>query len=661
MPESTKSALMILCAGAAIQNAQAQEKESTKKAEDRPNILWVTFEDTSASEFHCYGNEGVNTPISDALAASGIQFMNAWSCGPQSSPARSCLITSCYATTYGMDVHPVPYDTPEHIYFPQWLRDAGYFCTNNHKTHYNSTVDHKSCWDECGKQASWHSEKRGENQPFFAVYNCMASHMGRVRTFHTDGRRDYTKEGIYKDKLVLPDYVPDLPEVRSDYAGHLEAVQDIDEWLGYFLKDLKDSGEADNTIVFFFSDHGGCIARGKGYLYESGLRVPMLAYIPPKYRELAGVEPGRNYDLVSFVDLGATMLSLAGVEPPAQMQGRALMGKYRELTPRKYNFALAANHLHHFTPTRAVTDGRFKLLRTYLPYRQFAMRNYYQWGMPSNKSWDRYILSGKNENPAWALPFGQHPAEMLFDLENDPGEIHDLSQNPRYAGKLEELRNALSEHIRSTVDLGFFLPTSREHCVLYDKVRTENYPLEELYQLVELAGIATKKDVAVLKKYLRSDKDEFKYWAAVGYASLARHGELEKAPKALQKLMKDSNPYVAAEASYAMAYLGKAEESVKLLAAPVENPDYRKIYYSALECISLDPAMRPVIKKYALSDLKKAAEELPHKHNEDAGLMARGILVNLGELDIDLLHGEEAYQEGLRLNKGRRKKLPLPR
>ena len=189
-----------------------QTKAADTKNE-KPNILWLTFEDTSAYEFGCYGNRGVHTPNADSLAARGIQFMNAWSVAPQSSAARSSLITGCYSSTYGMDIHPVPYDTPADIFFPQKLREAGYYCTNNSKTHYNSTTDNKICWDECSNKASYNSPKRKKNQPFFAVFNTVTSHMGRIRTFHTDGRRDYTREGIYPALLSLPAYVPDLPDV----------------------------------------------------------------------------------------------------------------------------------------------------------------------------------------------------------------------------------------------------------------------------------------------------------------------------------------------------------------------------------------------------------------------------------------------------------------
>lgn len=649
--------LFLACTAACgIYSLEASAANNKKK--ERPNILWVTFEDTSSYEFGCYGNKDVHTPNADSLAAQGIQFMNAWSVAPQSSPARSSLITGCYAPTYGMDVHPVSYDTPADIFFPQRLREAGYYCTNNSKTHYNSTNNNKACWDECTKTASYNSPKRGKDQPFFAVFNTVTSHMGRIRTFHTDGRRDYTKEGIYTELLTLPSYVPDLPEVRSDYAGHLEAVQDVDTWLGFFLKDLKDKGLDDNTIIFFFSDHGGCVPRGKGYLYESGLKVPLIAYFPEKWKHLANGKSGKDNSLVNFTDLGPTVLSLAGVKPTKNMQGKAIFGEYASKEERKVQFAFAANQLHHFMPVRAVTDGHIKYMRSYIPYRQFALRNYYQWGMPSNKAWDKLVLGNHNTNPDWALTFDAHPAEMLFDLDKDPGELHDLSSSPEYAEVLAKMRNELSNHIRSTHDLGFFLPTSRTGHVLYDVVRKEKYPMEELYKLVEAAGIGDIASLPLFEKAIASSHRDMRFWGAVGYAELAHKKQIYQCPQALTDLLKDEDPYVASEAAYAVAYLGKPQEGIARLINPVKEED-RKIGYSSLECISLDPAMRDYIRQF-LPQLKEAAETLPRKKNEDSGLMARGILVNLGELDIKLLHGPEAYKEGLKLNHGRRPMVPLP-
>ena len=601
--------LFLACTAACgIYSLEASAANNKKK--ERPNILWVTFEDTSSYEFGCYGNKDVHTPNADSLAAQGIQFMNAWSVAPQSSPARSSLITGCYAPTYGMDVHPVSYDTPADIFFPQRLREAGYYCTNNSKTHYNSTNNNKACWDECTKTASYNSPKRGKDQPFFAVFNTVTSHMGRVRTFHTDGRRDYTKEGIYTELLTLPSYVPDLPEVRSDYAGHLEAVQDVDTWL------------------------------------------------PEKWKHLANGKSGKDNSLVNFTDLGPTVLSLAGVKPTKNMQGKAIFGEYASKEERKVQFAFAANQLHHFMPVRAVTDGHIKYMRSYIPYRQFALRNYYQWGMPSNKAWDKLVLGNHNTNPDWALTFDAHPAEMLFDLDKDPGELHDLSSSPEYAEVLAKMRKELSNHIRSTHDLGFFLPTSRTGHVLYDVVRKEKYPMEELYKLVEAAGIGDIASLPLFEKAIASSHRDMRFWGAVGYAELAHKKQISQCPQALADLLKDEDPYVASEAAYAAAYLGKPQEGIARLINPAKEED-RKIGYSSLECISLDPTMRDYIRQF-LPQLKEAAETLPRKKNEDSGLMARGILVNLGELDIKLLHGPEAYKEGLKLNHGRRPMVPLP-
>lgn len=652
-----KNLSLLMCtAFCGLHTAQADAADNKKN--ERPNILWLTFEDTSAYEFGCYGNKDVHTPNADSLAARGIQFMNAWSVAPQSSAARSSLITGCYSSTYGMDVHPVPYDTPANIFFPQWLREAGYYCTNNSKTHYNSTTDNKSCWDECTREASYNSPKRGKDQPFFAVYNTVTSHMGRIRTFHTDGRRDYTQEGIYPELLTLPAYVPDLPEVRSDYAGHLEAVQDVDTWLGFYLKDLKDKGLDDNTIIFFFSDHGGCVPRGKGYLYESGLNVPLIVYFPPKWRHLTDRTSGKDFNLVNFTDLGPTILSLAGIKPPKHMQGKALFGQFANKEKRKMQFALAANQLHHFMPVRAVTDGHFKYIRSYIPYRQFALRNYYQWGMPSNKAWDKLVLEGHNTNPDWELTFKAHPAEMLFDLEKDPGELYDLSTSPEHADILVKMRKGLSDHIRSTQDLGFFLPNSRTGHILYETVRKEKYPLEELYTLVETAGTATPAVLPLLEKAITSPHPDMRFWGVAGYAQLAREKQITTCPQALLALLYDNNPYIASEAAYAVSYLNKMQEGISRLITPVKEED-RKIGYSLLECLSLDPAMRDYIRPF-LPQLKEAAETLPRIQNEDAGLMARGILVNIGELDIKNLHGPEAYEKGLKLNYGRRPMVPLP-
>jgi len=235
-------------------------------ADERPNFLWLTFEDTSADELGCYGNPDVSTPVMDQLANEGVRFTNAWSTAPHCSVSRSTLITGCYATTYNMDTHRYKYPQPKDIpLYPRFLRDAGYYCSNNYKTDYNIKDWDPEIWDECGDKknhiGSYLNRKPG--QPFFAVFNSMQTHMSRLTSVTTEGRRDFSKEGLDPAMLRLPPHVPDRERIRSDLAFHLEGVQDIDTWIKRHLDILEENGLSEDTIILVFSDHGGGLPRGK--------------------------------------------------------------------------------------------------------------------------------------------------------------------------------------------------------------------------------------------------------------------------------------------------------------------------------------------------------------------------------------------------------------
>jgi hypothetical protein len=278
--------------------------------------------------------------------------------------------------------------------------------------------------------------------------------------------------------------------------------------------------------------------------------------------------------------------------------------------------------------------------------------------MPSNKAWYNHVLRGHNTKPEWALPFEYAKAEMLFDTENDPGQINDLSENPEYADILKKMRTVLEEHLRTSMDLGFFIPDTRTGVNQYEMVRKTSYPLEDMYDLVEAAGFGRKEDIRMFEKAIMSDRTDFRFWGAVGYATLAREGKVTECPSGLEKLLNDTNPYVAAEAAYAIAYMGEQDKAIRRMMEPVVEKD-RKVGYSVLECLALDKNMRPYIMKYK-DELMKAADTLPRKQNEDAGFMARGILATLGVIDIQVLHGPDFYEDGLKLNRGRRAMGPRP-
>ncbi|MGN1219501.1 MAG: sulfatase-like hydrolase/transferase [Candidatus Cryptobacteroides sp.] len=632
-------------------------------AQDRPNILWLSIEDTSPYDFACYGNKNVHQPVIDSLARNGIQYMQAHSCGPQSSPSRSGIITGCYASTYAMEWHRMQIPTPTDIFLPQYMREAGYYCTNKSKTDYNTSVNHKALWDECGPNASYNNPARKKGQPFFSVFNCMATHMGRIRSFHTDGRRDFSKDGLDPDKLELPPHVPDIPEIRSDYAFHMEGSLDMDKWVDIFLKDLRSQGLDENTIVFFFSDHGGCLPRGKGFLYETGTRVPFIVYFPEKWKHLANGQSGKTDRMIGFPDLAPTVLSLVGIKPPEYMQGKAFLGKYEE-SPKTYEFGLKANQASHFNPERSVTDGKYNLIVRYIPYKNDALMNAYQWGMPGNIWWDDAYLSGKISDEVHQRTFNNHQAEMLFDIENDPYELNNLINDPRYAKEVERLRKELDRHLRETADLGFFLKSQRQGKEpIYYRVHNGNYDLNALYDLAELTGKVRTSDLPYLKKCLKSNRPEIRFWATVNISELIDKGDLKKAPKEFHEMLNDEDVDVACEAAYGLCLLGFSKEAMEFLGRTDANGRINSSRITMLENIAILPQAPEYFTDEVISVLNRmagAGYDVSDESMMQFHIAARKVLINLKRMPATELWGKDYYEQGLKINKERRPLVPTP-
>ncbi|WP_017258522.1 sulfatase family protein [Pedobacter arcticus] len=634
-----------------------QPATSQTLPQSKPNIVCLVLEDTSPYQFGCYGNKSIQTPTIDSLAKKGIRYTNASANAPHCSPARSTLITGVYATTYGMDIHREEFITPQNIFYPTFLREAGYFCTNNAKTDYNSTADPQKMWDESGKLATYNSKKRKPGQPFFAVFNTEATHMGLIRTITTEGRPDFKASGIDVDKIFIPPHVPDFPETRSDEAYKLKAAQESDAWVKGHLDNLKAKGLADNTIVFFFSDHGGCLPRGKGFPFESGLRIALVVYIPPALQQKMNTKENTvETKNVGFVDFAPTFLSLIGEKTPAYMQGKAFLGKY-ETAPRELQYGFRSNQEnYHYDPCRTVTDGKLKYIRNYITYKPFALRNLYQSGMPANMAWDRYVLSGKCTNEDWLMEYKAKESELLFDIEKDPWELNNLAKNPAYKEKLTFFRTAVSNQIRSTKDLGFFPREVRstKKNGLYQWVRDTNFPLDELYNAVELASVAGKADVPQLLKYLKSPHAEIRYWGVVGFCRLGSQKKITKLPVAVKQAMNDKVPEVAIMASEAVCYLGEFDLGVKkLISLFKDNSDPA---YSSLETLTWYPVEKKKLQNYTATFQSIVAEQ--DKKEQDRmglGVKVRSILVNLGALTIDELYTQADIQEGIKKNKAGRK------
>jgi len=619
--------------------------------QERPNILLLTIEDTSWYEFACYGNNSVETPNIDQLARDGIMFQHAYSNSPQSSPARSGLITGSYATTYAMEKHRSNPTTPTDIFYPQLLRAAGYYCTNNQKTDYNTTLDNKAIWDECHRNASYNSTSRPEGTPFFSIYNAGITHMGRVRSFHTDERRDFTQDNIFVDNAPLPAHLPDLPEIRSDYAFHLEGVKDVDKWVGMFVSDLKARELYDNTIIFFFSDHGGCSPRGKGYLYETGLRVPMIVHVPEQYRDQFGITEELAKKPVCFVDLAPTFMQIAGVESPAHYQGESFFKPLND-GEVKYQYGVSGNQANHFQPLRSVTDGRYKYIRRFIPYKQHALRNNYQWGMPANIAWDLAYQEGRT-NEITSYPFECKVAEELYDLSVDSFETNNLAQLPGYASQLSDMREKIDSFVVNTRDLGFVLPIQRENLNVFEYAHAPGYPLEELHRLANLTCRVELSDLPDLETALTSSYEEIRFWAVVNLTQLALQGKITTAPTGLKALLDDPSLDVAAEAAYSLCYLGEKDAAMDYFMSKVRSKKDYGTAMAMMEVLALDaraddfytPTLVAELKTYVNTGLKHPT---------------RAILINLKEMPADEYWDDSVYQEGLNVNHDRRGLTPVP-
>lgn len=415
----------------------------------RPNILWITCEDISP-DLGCYGDSYARTPNLDALADQGVRYTSVFSVAGVCAPSRSAIITGMYPSSIGthhMRCKGVP---PAYVRcFTEYLREAGYYCTNNAKTDYNFDAP-ITAWDECSRQAHWRN--RAPGQPFFAVRNLTVTHESQIRC--TDERFAQHMARVKPEdrhdplKAVLPPYYPDTPVVRNDWARYYDLITAMDLQVADLLRELEEGGVADSTIVFFYSDHGRGLPRAKRWLYDSGLHVPMIIRWPD------GRQAGTTCDdLVSFVDLGPTVLSLAGIEIPDHMQGAAFLGSQKLDKPREYICAARDRMDETYDIIRAIRDKRYKYLRNFKPGRPYAQYIDYMEQMPTMREMRRLNKAGELTGPQKLFFLPEKPPEELYDVTKDPHEIHNLAGSPEHEPVLQRMRKALEDWMTATDDL----------------------------------------------------------------------------------------------------------------------------------------------------------------------------------------------------------------
>lgn len=526
-------------------------------AADRPNILWVVSEDNDTF-LGCYGDPLAHTPTLDKLAKEGVLYERCYG-WPVCAPSRFTLITGMYPTTCGPAMHMrAQGKIPSWLRgFPAYLREAGYFTTNNAKTDYNSPIDIKDAWNQSGKIGHWRN-RPDPTQPFFAVFNHEVTHESCL----------FPEKELPLDfpptdpaKVRIPPYQPDTPEIRADWARYYNHMTVMDEQIAAKLHDLATDGLAEDTIVFYYSDNGGVLPRSKRVLQESGTHVPLIVYFPPKWRHLAPAPPGsRIQDPVSFVDFSATVLSLAGVKIPDYMQGHAFLG----------NAKAPANEFVHITRDRmderydmmrSISDGRFIYVHNYRPDLPYVQPLEYQFKARGYQSWARAAAEGKLTK-ATAQFWGEKPTEELYEMSTDPDSVHNLANDPKYRDTLERLRAELKRRVLANKDNGF-LPEGSSLEGYDASHKPGAWDVEKVFAIATKASERDPANLHSLIESLEDSSEPVRWWAAQG-CTMLRENAAGAAP-ALRKHLTDDSGAVQVAAAEALARLGLVSEALPVL------------------------------------------------------------------------------------------------
>ncbi len=597
------------------------------QAQDRPNILWITSEDTGP-HLGCYGDSFADTPHLDGLARRGMRYQKAWSNAPVCAPARTTLISGLYPPATGSEHMRSQTRLPAEMkFYPQYLREAGYYCTNNSKEDYN-LITEATVWDESSKTA--HYRNRPAGKPFFAIFNFTVSHESRLR------RRPH--QAIHDPSGVrVPAYHPDTPEVRRDWAQYYDKVTEMDALAGQVLADLEADGLAENTIVFYYGDHGSGMPRNKRFPYNSGLHVPFIVSVPEKFRHLAPSDyavGGTSDRLISFIDLAPTLLSLAGEAPAPHWHGHAFMGLHAT-SPPKYAFGFRGRMDERYDLIRSVRDQRYIYIRHFMPHKIYGQHIRFMFQTPTTQIWhDRYQAG--TLDPHQALFWQPKPVEELYDLEADPDEAINLAASQKHQETLQRFRTELRKFQFKIRDVGF-LPEAQLHTRSADSSPyevghdPETYPLKAIRPVALAASRRGRQGIPTLQKALRHDHSAVRYWGAMGYVN---RGTKAVKPDAalLRKTLTDADPSVRVLAAEALAKHGSAQDLAPSLEVLLQAADQSKtnVWVAMLALNAIDELdAKAASLRDRLKDLPQQNPAVPRRYKSYVPNLLRKILEDL--------------------------------
>ena len=578
----------------------------------RPNILWISAEDIGP-QFGCYGDPHAITPNIDRLASQGTRYTNAYTTAGVCAPCRSGIITGMYQNSIGTHHMRCNSILPSWLKpFPKALKESGYYCTNNSKTDYQfSKPSTNEIWDQSGSRAHWKNRKK--DQPFFAVFNytgCHESGIASESKYKSVTANLTAKERQDPNKIsTLPPYYPDTPAVREDWKRNYELITAMDSWAGSLIKEIKDQGLYEETIIFFWSDHGVGLPRAKRWLYHSGTHVPLIVRIPG---QLAGKV---DHQLVSSIDFGPTVLNLAGIKVHDNLQGRAFLGKNLS-APRKYVFGARDRMDERYDIIRAVFDGRFRYIRNFEP-----LKPYYQYmNTPEKGATMREIRRAENESSLTVagklFSSSEKPVEELYDIKVDPHEINNLASDSKYLSKIKLMRNVMSNWQSTIGDIGLIPEAEIEIQEKQSGSRFEimNGKESDSNHIQQLVSVATKasEGISALDDLIRASNSNdpvIRYWAMTGIGNIGKNaGEVAK--KISIDAMKDDSQSVRIAAARAVAKFGEIDSALGLLKNELKSPHQWGRLATAIVIDEMGEDARPLV-----DDLKKVLKiRQPNKY-----------------------------------------------
>lgn len=551
--------------------------------DNKPNILWLVIEDTSPQYIGCYGNSAVNTPNIDRLASNGVRFSNAYSTGTVSSPSRSTIITGVKTYKMGTGNHRSSFPVPDFMKgFPYYLKQAGYYTSNNSKTDYN-TSDAKriiaDSWNDSSDTAGWWNRKSG--QPFFSVFNFGDSHQSKTMTNPYDIYKKQVLDllpdslEVSDNDFQMPPFYKDTPEMRKQLARVYNGVSLADYKIGQILNRIEKEELMDSTIIFFYADHGEGMPRGKSNGIGQGYKVPFVVWFPEIYRHLSpwGTEGVVTDEQIDFSDLAPTILSLAGIDIPEYFDGRAFLGGQRE-EAKEYLFISNDRCENSFNLDRTVIKNNLLYTRHFTPYSpQLRWIHYFIYGEISQLIINDYN-NGKLSDQE-AIVMEPREAEYLYDLSADPWEMHDLSNDPAYREELDQMRRALEKNIIDSKDILFNteyeLKKLGDGVTPYEYRLLHEYDFNSIWEAAKYAGFRDIESKNIQIRLLNSPNKVTRLWAAIGLKSHSSFDEMEMAQ--ISQHLPDQYPPVQIFLASTLYDNDKSPEARKVLEKYLSSSD----------------------------------------------------------------------------------------